>query len=66
MTGLEDRFADLRSEVDLAQLAPVFTWWPQGPISSRWPAPSGRRHYGEIRRRADLLVVVPAGDVEHR
>ncbi len=35
------------AEVDLAQLRAVFTWWPHGPISSRWPAvrpPSWRRN----------------------
>ncbi len=56
----------LVAEVELAELTSsvhLMTPWPhQQPLT----LPAGRCHRREVRRRSDLLVVVPAGDVQHR
>ena len=56
----------VRAEVDLAQLPGRVDRVAPRPHQQPLPGPPGRGHGREVGRGADLLVVVPARDVQHR
>ena len=54
------------AEVDLAELAVRVHLVSPRPHQQSLAGPAGGGHRREVRRRPDLLVVIPAGDVQHR